>query len=140
MRMWLDTEFNEFGGALISLALAAENGEVWYETLPCPRPGAWVAEHVIPVLGKPPEYQSEFKRKLSAFLCQYPAVHIVADWPDDIRYFCEAVITGPGTRVKLPSLTFELRFDLPDTASVSALPHNALADAIALRDCMLGKE
>ena len=29
MKLWIDTEFNEYRGALISLALVAEDGRDW---------------------------------------------------------------------------------------------------------------
>ena len=30
MKLWIDTEFNEYRGALISMALVAEDGREWY--------------------------------------------------------------------------------------------------------------
>jgi hypothetical protein len=56
-------------------------------------------------------------------------VHLVADWPEDIQHFCEALITAPGLRIDTPPLTMEIRRDLD---AVSALPHNALEDARAI--------
>lgn len=44
MRFFIDCEFNEFRGELISMALVAEDGREFYEVLPCPNPGAWVAQ------------------------------------------------------------------------------------------------
>ena len=38
MRYFLDTEFNGFGGALLSLALVPEDGEEFYVTLDCDGP------------------------------------------------------------------------------------------------------
>lgn len=130
MRLWIDTEFNEFKGALISMALVDEAGREWYEVLPCKKPGAWVAEHVIPILGKSPVSVQLMQRGLQAFLRQYDAIHIIADWPEDLQHFCELLITGPGMRIDTPPLTMEVRREL---AGVSELPHNALADARANR-------
>lgn len=42
MRLYLDTEFNGFGGSLISAALVSTGGHEWYEVLPCSHPNAWV--------------------------------------------------------------------------------------------------
>ena len=52
MRYFLDTEYNGFGGALISLALVPEYGDdEFYAILKCPDPiVAWVERHVIPYL------------------------------------------------------------------------------------------
>lgn len=130
MRIWIDTEFNEFRGALISMALVAENGREFYEVLECPKPGPWVAQHVMPILGKKPVLLGELQAKLYLFLKRYYAVHIVADWPEDIAHFCQTLITGAGKRLDTPPLTLEIRRDLD---AVSKIPHNALEDARAMR-------
>lgn len=130
MRLFLDCEFNEFQGELISMALVAEDGREWYEALPCEAPKPWVAEHVMPIIGKTPlATKKALTMSLSAFLAQFGTVHIVADWPEDIAHFCEALIIGPGWRTETPPLTLEvLRIEVE-----SELPHNALADARAIR-------
>lgn len=129
MNIYLDCEFNEFKGALISMALVDENGREWYEVVPCENPGPWVAEHVMPILGRGPVSIPLMQASLSAWLSMYDCVHIIADWPEDIAHFCQALITGPGMRLNTPPLTMEvLRID-----SASELPHNALADARGIR-------
>lgn len=131
MKVYIDTEFNEFQGALISMALVAETGHEFYEVLPCENPGPWVAENVMPILHKEPVHQQVFQLRLQHWLSQFPTVHLIADWPEDIQHFCQALITGPGMRLDTPPLTMEIRRDLD---AVSKLPHNALADARAIRD------
>lgn len=128
MRFWIDTEFNEFGGELISLALIGEDGSEFYEVLECPQPGAWVAQHVMPILGQEPIPKTVFKVRLMNFMACYDHLHIIADWPDDIRYFCEALIVGPGQAINTPAITFELARWIE---SISEIPHNAKADAKA---------
>lgn len=130
MNLYIDTEFNEFGGALISMALVSECGREFYEVLPCAEPGEWVAENVMPILGKAPIPGHQFQARLQAYLGQFDSIHVVADWPEDIQHFCFALITGPGMRLNTPALTMEIRRDLD---ADSALPHNALADARAIR-------
>lgn len=129
MRIWIDTEFNEFKGELISMALVAEDGREFYESLGCANPGAWVAENVMPIIGKASVSKLVFHKSLFKFLQEYDSIHIIADWPEDIQHFCEALIIGPGMRIDTPPLTMEIRRDLD---SVSALPHNALEDARAI--------
>jgi hypothetical protein len=70
-----------------------------------------------------------------------PAPEIVADWPEDIAQFSNLLITGPGEMVPVPPLTLHL-IPLPgfSTAANSAVPHNALHDARALKDHVLGLE
>ena len=132
MKLWIDCEFNEFQGALISMALVDEQGREWYEVLPCENPGAWVAEHVMPILGKQPVPREVAQASLQAWLAVYPGIHVIADWPEDIAHFNQFLITGPGTRLNTPALTMEVvRIDAP-----SELPHNALADARGIRDHM----
>jgi hypothetical protein len=125
MNLFLDCEFNEFKGALISLALVSENGREFYEVLDCPNPGPWVKQNVIPILGKTPIRYGEFQHKLQAYLLQFDSINVIADWPEDIKHFCDCLITSPGMRLNTPPLTMAIyRFDAP-----SELPHNALADA-----------
>lgn len=133
MRIWLDTEFNDYRGDLISMALVAEDGREWYEVLPCLYPSPWVAEHVMPVLGKTPVETGAMALSLSEFLRGYDSVHVIADWPADVAHFCNVLVVGPGRRIDTPPLTFEVIRDLPDTSDISAIPHNALEDARALR-------
>lgn len=126
MRMWIDCEFNSFQGALISMALVAADGREWYESLGCDAPHPWVAENVMPVIGKPPILRERMQTSLQQWLSQFDTLHIVADWPEDIAHFCSFLITGPGMRLNTPPLTMEVRRDLD---ACSKVPHNALEDA-----------
>lgn len=129
MRIWIDTEFNDFKGDLISIALVAEDGHEFYESVGCENPGQWVAENVMPKINKEPIPLELMQFRMRDFLMQFESVHIVADWPEDIAYFCDLLIFGPGLRFDTPPLTIEIRRDLDAT---SLLPHNALADARAI--------
>lgn len=130
MNIYIDTEFNDFGGELISLAMVDENGREFYAVLNCPNPTPWVAANVMPVLGRPHASLRMLQTRMEAWLAVYPLVHIVADWPEDIAHFCRALITGPGMRIDTPPLSLEVRRDLDSEAS--AIPHNALEDARAI--------
>lgn len=132
MRMWIDTEFNEYKGALISMALVAEDGSEWYGVRFCDDPGWWVGDHVMPVLNQEAERDESLRASLHNFLEQFDCVHIVSDWPGDIAHFCNFLEYRPGERVGPDLMTFEVRRDLPDTSKTSAIPHNALEDARAL--------
>ena len=130
MNIYIDTEFNDFGGDLISLAMVDEVGREFYAVLSCPNPTPWVRDNVIPVLGQRPASLRMLQARMEAWLATYPRVHIVADWPEDIAHFCRALITGPGMRIDTPPLTLEVRRDL--SSEQSAIPHNALEDARAI--------
>jgi hypothetical protein len=149
MRYFLDTEFNGFGGALISLALVPEYGDQeFYAVVPLEEePHPWVSQHVLPYLGSvPPGLSSDpippnqVARDVAFYLKDDGEPLVVADWPDDIAYFCRLLVTGPGQMVA----TGPLRFLFLDnagfsTAENSRVPHNALHDARALRAFVLAQ-
>jgi hypothetical protein len=137
MKIYIDTEFNEFKGELISMALVAEDGSEFYEVLECEHPGAWVKQNVMPVLNKEPVPEYLFKMKLFGYLNWFDSIHLVADWPEDIKHFCEQIITGPGNMMNIPSFTCEVRRDL--STEKSKILHNALADARALMEADITK-
>jgi hypothetical protein len=130
MRLWLDTEYNGFQGALISMALVDEDGREWYEVLPCEAPLPWVSANVIPVLGKQATTRERLSKSLAAWLRKYESITVMADWPEDFSHFCLALVTGPGKSYVVPPLTMQLLRS--SVALDSAQPHNALADAKAL--------
>jgi len=145
MRYFLDTEFNGMGGELISLALVAEDGRELYAACHCEEPIPWVKENVIPIvfsdMAKPMIVRpQDFGRAIEQFLIQDGLPEIVADWPDDIRYFCEKLITGPGEMVDVHRLRFRIeRVDAYPTDLAGAVQHNALWDARALKHRLLGQ-
>jgi hypothetical protein len=130
--IYLDTEFNGFGGQLISMGLVVRPGRSLYFVLPLPDDiDPWVQEHVIPnLLRRAPTPPDIARAILANWLAEIGPAHIIADWPEDIAHFCQFLITGPGTRIDTPSLTFEIRRDL--NSERSTVPHNALYDAIAI--------
>ena len=146
MRYFLDTEFNGFGGALLSLALVPEDGQEFYVTLECDDPVfPWVERNVMPYLDtvpvglvSPRMTRREAAEALAAYLGTDPEPELVADWPEDLTQFCSLLMIGPGMMVPVPPLTFRL---LPlqgfSPAANSAVPHNALHDARSLRDHFL---
>ena len=143
MRYFLDTEFNGFGGALLSLALVPDDGEEFYVTLGCADAiEPWVEINVMPFLDhvpfalqSPRLQRCDAAQALSQYLAPDTDPLLVADWPGDIAQFCNLLLTGPGLMVPVPSLDFRL-MRLPgfSTAHNSAVPHNALHDARSLRD------
>src|SRR5579872_3159209 len=95
-KIFIDCEYNDFRGELISIALVAETGDAFYEVVPCPQPSPWVAQHVMPILQQAPIDYLSMQLKLRLWLMNFPSVHLIADWPEDIKHFCDALITGPG--------------------------------------------
>ncbi len=130
MNLWIDCEWTQ-SGSLISMALVDDEDDFFYEVLnDFGEPGAWQAKRVIPILGKAPVDAGRFTALLYTFLNKYKSINVIADWPQDIAYFCTALVTAPGVRLNTPPLTMEVvRLD-----GRSALPHNALEDARGLRE------
>jgi hypothetical protein len=149
VRYFLDTEFNGFGGALLSLALVPDDGEEFYATLGTDEALVpWVERYVLPFLDhvpvglvSPRVSRRDAALAISHYLAVDPQPEIVADWPEDIAQFSTLLMTGPGEMVPVPPLTFRL-LTLPgfSTAANSAVPHNALHDARALKEHVLGLE
>lgn len=149
MIYFLDTEFNGFGGDLISLALAPADAHhsplhLALQTVPDPQP--FVAEHVLPVLGAgpvPPLWlpsRAAFGPAIARYLPPREVATIVADWPDDIRLFCQTLTVGNGNMVRVPPLRFDLRTDFgPIPPLPGGSPHNALWDALAFRALVLSR-
>lgn len=152
MKYYIDTEFNGFGGELLSLALVREDLESIYITFD--RKGMkidpWVGKNVIPLMKKIPSPMPgmayfdvsplEGTRLIERYFSKEylnPDLDdkktIIADWPDDIAYLCKALITEPGYMIKVPQMTFELiRVDAYPTKLPGAIQHNAYWDAKAL--------
>ena len=147
MRYFLDTEYNGFGGDLLSLALVPEDGsEEFYITLECEgQLDTWVERHVIPFLDMVPEAlkgprlnRRAAAEALAQWLSHDGAPDIVADWPEDLAQLAMLLVTGPGQMLAVPPLSLHL---MPlsgfSTAANSTVPHNALHDARALRDHLM---
>jgi len=149
MRYFLDTEYNGWGGALLSLALVPEEGEELYLTLDwdCALE-PWVERNVVPYLDTVPEPlvsprlgRADAARAVSHYLAGDSEPLIVADWPEDIAQFSALLLTGPGVMVEVPPLTFRfVELSGFSTAANSKVPHNALHDARSLRDHILSLE
>lgn len=153
MKYFLDTEFNGFGGELISLALVREDLESLYIVYDRPKSvDPWVAENVIPLLWSSicPVYQEKpvviydgvgkvtAASIIASFLSGDNNPQIITDWPDDVKYFCDSIITGPGMMASIPRVSFQIiRCDAYPTAVVGAVQHNAWHDAVALRHLLL---
>jgi hypothetical protein len=149
LRYFLDTEYNGWGGALLSLALVPDHGEELYLTLDWDYAlEEWVQRNVIPYLDMVPQQlvsprlsRTDAAGAVAHFLAGDAEPLIVADWPEDVALFNALLVIGPGVMAEVPEITFRV-VQLPgfSTAANSKVPHNALHDARALRDHILGME
>lgn len=140
VKLVIDCEFNGERGKLISMALVGIHGQQeFYEVVEMPDPVVpWVQENVMPHLHKEPVTMTEFKRRLYRFLKKFPAIHLIADFPADVRYFMDAIEYYKGEWMELSPLDIEVVDELSGKAA--KIPHNALEDARAIRDSWLKRE
>lgn len=139
MRLFLDTEFNGFGGQLISLALVDEDGAEFYRSLPLPHPQAihpWVREHVVPKLGNAEVPYDVFAAELHRFLLARKDSTVICDWFEDATHLLSCFSRGSlGIAIKWHG---KIEIVNSDGFAATTDPHNALADARDLRDWYLG--
>lgn len=150
MKFAIDTEFNGFNGELLSLALVPWGDDTPSLYLRVAEPLGelvpWVAENVWPLIdrhwcesrvhiGPVSTWAGRIADYLETYCIGVP--YIIADWPDDIRFFCEAIITAPGEMTAIPRVQFDIvRVDPYEGGGVhiDARRHNAWWDARVLRD------
>ncbi len=136
MRYYVDCEFNGSGGQLLSIALAREDGPELYCVLPAHEYlQPWIVQNVVPALGQGSVSWENCRWQLRNFLAKDggPAT-FVTDWPEDVLHLMRLLVTAPLER--MPPGAFRcLVLDLPGfvASEASAMPHNALEDAKALR-------
>jgi hypothetical protein len=101
----------------------------------------------MPFIGQVPEVlklpvmdHEQSARTIAMYLDHDPEPEILADWPTDIELFCGLLSFAPGLMVPVPELRFRLlQLGSFSPAENSAVPHNALHDARALRDHALNE-
>lgn len=132
MKYVLDTEFNEQGGELISIALIREDDEAFYAELPIEENAwkPWVKLHVKPLLTGPTLSKERIQTLLTAFFAKDENPCIYCDWPADIAHLCALLDLGNGYRLGANHWEFHIFGKL---GAVSEKPHHALSDARAIK-------
>lgn len=148
MRYYIDSEFNGFGGEIISFAIVSDNGDSLYLARPknelqdlnkTSGLAPWVNENVIPVMsinGATPKWLplNMWYLELQRFLQHDYDITIVADWPEDVTHFMNLLMISPGRMIKIPAFSVEVRrVDAYYANLCGAVRHNALWDARSLR-------
>lgn len=140
MIYYLDTEFNGFGGEILSIALVPADKTLtsFYREFDRSKIALepWVAMNVkFEPSGFPQETEDTVAKHLAHLFKNDRTPHVIADWPEDIFHLNRILLTGPGEMVPVRSLTSQfIRIRNWSTAEHSKVPHHALYDAIALRD------
>lgn len=143
MRLYLDTEFNGFGGDLISLAVVSETGDHWYGIMSSMtydrkdyKLDPWVKENVIPNLKKDQanivcESRAWFRASLFQFLDRFVRPTFVVDWYVDVKHLLS--LFDGDSHFSSKAYEFDVEFRMVKGGLKSEIPHNALEDAYALR-------
>lgn len=138
MKYWIDTEFNGWYGDLISLAVIREDGQSLSIYSEETSPTEWVAQNVIPLLGKDAgaiqvKHWDEARIFLRDFFKGDADPIVIADWPTDIKHFCDLMIVSPGFSMPIPFITFKIVTPIGREVG-QFLEHNAWYDAVRLKD------
>lgn len=133
MNFFLDAEFDIPTDSLISLGIISEDGNrEFYEVLEHSQiQDEWVKENVVPILNKEAVDLIEFQARLAKFIKQFAGMNIIVNHPNDVIYFCKALLQEKGKWIMTQPLTFEVDDELSGKAS--KILHNALEDAKATR-------
>src|SRR5687767_2927492 len=124
IRYYLDTEFNSFGGSLISLGIV--RGDRWDDNLYLTVPESdiermefeegmdpWIKTNVLENLYSLPDNANHFimpvhewPEMISQFIyAPDEPPQIMVDWPSDAMDFCRLLMTGPGKAVAMGNQT-----------------------------------
>jgi hypothetical protein len=143
MDYFLDFEISSRDGEPISVALIRQDNVAVYLGFASHTEAPvdpWVVENVIPILNAaaiPLRWRTddEIRQDLQMFFKGDDCPHIIADWPDDIAYFCKLTLCyEPGTMIDVPGFKFSMvRIDAYPTEVIPAIRHNAFWDAMALK-------
>lgn len=142
MRIFVDCEFNGFGGDLVSMALVPEDENIhpWYEVVNLPEGqryvwDRWVWDNVIPVVGKKAISPDRFRASFLQYIQTFNDPIICADWYTDLVHFFNMFAGEDHSQ----SIGFACRAELVLIDNYqSETPHNALSDALAIRRAWLG--
>lgn len=136
MRIFVDCEFNGFGGDLLSMALVPEDESIepWYEVIDQHAVfmwGRWVYDNVYPVFGKEPISKNDFRASFIEYITRFDNPTICVDWYTDLVHFF-SMFAGPD---HTQSVGFSCKAELVLIEDYhSEIPHNALSDAKAIRE------
>jgi hypothetical protein len=135
VKYFLDTEFNGYEGALISLALIREDGVAKYWVIKdVIIDDLWVIDHVLPYLYYGPwelvENKNDLSREIARFLKKDESPEIHVDWLDDLKHFSDVMVFGPGQCRNIKNCKFV--YDRSLGTAESKVPHNAFYDALAI--------
>jgi hypothetical protein len=87
MKAYLDTEFDGFGGDLLSIGIIDESEMIFYYVLDNYGSSDWVKENVIPKLKDPVTNRNLVQKMLYSYLKGQNITDIYCDWYEDAIHF-----------------------------------------------------
>lgn len=161
-RYYLDTEFNSFGGSLISLGIVRHDDpdDNLYLVVPMQDiermtfeegMDPWIVENILPHLYDGPKMTNirvcsvhQWPQLLGEFIYRGDGPpQIFVDWPSDAMDFAKLLMTGPGRAVTMENqthITILRHIDVYPTSLDGAVQHNAIWDAMAIRQLVIEME
>jgi hypothetical protein len=139
MKLFVDCEFNGFGGALLSMAIVPEDESIepFYEVIDTWETfcwDAWVYDNVKSVFGKDPISKEDFRYEFLRYLRQFDNPTVCADWYTDLVHFFSMFAGKDHTK----SVGYACKAELVLIEDYhSEIPHNALSDARAIREAYI---
>jgi hypothetical protein len=161
-RYYLDTEFNSFGGSLISLGIVRHDDPNDHLYLVVPRVDVermrveegidpWIEENVLKNLYVMPDDAHAIEAPahqwgplISDFIYRGGEItQVLVDWPSDAMDLCKLLMLGAGEAVNMQNqthITILRHIDVYPTSVEGAVQHNALWDALAIRQLLIEME
>jgi hypothetical protein len=161
-RYYLDTEFNSFGGSLISLGIVRHDDPEDHLYLVVPKTDIermrveegidpWIEQNILPIIYSLPDDAKfveapahQWGQLLGEFIYRGDGPpHIFVDWPSDAMDFAKLLMVGPGVAVSMENqtiITILRHIDVYPTSVEGAVQHNALWDALAIRQLLIELE
>jgi hypothetical protein len=163
-RYYLDTEFNSFGGSLISLGIVQHDNPENNLYLVVPQcdidrmifeesMDPWIKENILPNIARVPDIANHYVMPVHEWPDMIGKLiygtdcsetpHIFVDWPSDAMDFSRLLMTGPGHAVDMSHqtlITILRHIDVYPTSLEGAVQHNAIWDAMAIRQLLIELE
>lgn len=140
MIFFIDCEFDGFKGDLISFAmvpLVSGVASPIYGVFKDHASDEWVKTNVIPLLHKNIPVallrdKKEVAGAIASVFSNFEHVEVIADWPADIKHFCDLIEFNGGECYPMQNIKFMIDWEL--SSKDSKVPHNAFYDALAIAE------
>lgn len=143
--IYIDTEFNGFGGKLLSMGIVVTDhnyfigeSKEWYEVLDYSdifhEMDPWVNDNVLPMLLERPGLSYDaFRTSFISFIQDFEGATVHVDWPSDVVHLTQLLLGRNHTETFHIPFTIKVHDFASNYGIVSEVPHHALHDARMIR-------